>query len=89
MNELVFLKEVHRLTVPPRPQHRRSRGAVRHIQLGAGSAGSNNSRVVGLLPQLLEFYIKEATHHCVVRVARRAWLREGVHDCHSDRHIYN
>jgi 26S proteasome regulatory subunit N1 len=38
--------------------------------LGVVSAGSNNSRVAGLLRQLSEFYAKEANHLFVVRLAQ-------------------
>ena len=38
--------------------------------LGIVSAGSNNSRVAGLLRQLSEFYSKEANHLFVVRLAQ-------------------
>jgi 26S proteasome regulatory subunit N1 len=38
--------------------------------LGIVSAGSNNSRVAGLLRQLSEFYAKEANHLFVVRIAQ-------------------
>eukprot|EP01006_Ploeotia_vitrea_P026081 TRINITY_DN59051_c3_g1_i1.p1 TRINITY_DN59051_c3_g1~~TRINITY_DN59051_c3_g1_i1.p1 ORF type:complete len:947 (-),score=-30.00 TRINITY_DN59051_c3_g1_i1:112-2952(-) len=38
--------------------------------LGLISAGTNNSRVAGLLRQLSEFYMKEANHLYVVRIAQ-------------------
>lgn len=38
--------------------------------LGIVSAGSNNSRIAGLLRQLAEFYVKEANHLFVVRIAQ-------------------
>ena len=38
--------------------------------LGLVSAGSNNSRVAGLLRSLAEFYGKEANHQFVVRIAQ-------------------
>mmetsp|Transcript_22567 Transcript_22567/g.38211 ORF Transcript_22567/g.38211 Transcript_22567/m.38211 type:complete len:889 (+) Transcript_22567:56-2722(+) len=38
--------------------------------LGVVSAGSNNSRVAGLLRQLSEFYAKEANHLFIVRLAQ-------------------
>lgn len=38
--------------------------------LGIVSAGSNNSRIAGLLRQLSEFYVKEANHLFVVRIAQ-------------------
>ena len=40
------------------------------FSLGVVSAGSNNSRVAGLLRGLSEFYIKEADHLFVVRLAQ-------------------
>jgi 26S proteasome regulatory subunit N1 len=40
------------------------------FSLGVVSAGSNNSRVAGLLRQLSEFYSKEANHLFVVRLAQ-------------------
>lgn len=40
------------------------------FSLGLVSAGSNNSRVAGLLRQLSEFYIKEADHLFIVRLAQ-------------------
>jgi 26S proteasome regulatory subunit N1 len=43
-------------------------GAI--LGLGFVSAGSNNSRVAGLLRQLSDFYAKEANHLFVVRIAQ-------------------
>eukprot|EP00602_Paraphysomonas_sp_CaronLab_P000859 CAMPEP_0185030934 /NCGR_PEP_ID=MMETSP1103-20130426/18094_1 /TAXON_ID=36769 /ORGANISM="Paraphysomonas bandaiensis, Strain Caron Lab Isolate" /LENGTH=894 /DNA_ID=CAMNT_0027566249 /DNA_START=45 /DNA_END=2729 /DNA_ORIENTATION=- len=40
------------------------------FSLGLVSAGSNNSRVAGLLRQLSEFYAKEANHLFIVRLAQ-------------------
>jgi 26S proteasome regulatory subunit N1 len=40
------------------------------IALGIVSAGTNNSRVAGLLRQLSEFYSKEASHVFCVRIAQ-------------------
>ncbi|GAX23623.1 26S proteasome regulatory subunit N1 [Fistulifera solaris] len=40
------------------------------IALGVVSAGTNNSRVAGLLRQLSEFYSKEASHVFCVRIAQ-------------------
>jgi 26S proteasome regulatory subunit N1 len=45
-----------------------AQGAI--LGLGLVSAGSNNSRVAGLLRQLSEFYAKEASHLFVVRIAQ-------------------
>ena len=43
-------------------------GAI--LGMGLISAGTNNSRVAGLLRQLSEFYAKEANHLFVVRLAQ-------------------
>ena len=43
-------------------------GAI--LGLGMVSAGSNNSRVAGLLRQLSEFYAKEANHLFMVRISQ-------------------
>lgn len=40
------------------------------LALGLVSAGTNNSRVAGLLRQLSEFYSREANHLFVVRIAQ-------------------
>ena len=40
------------------------------LGLGLVSAGSNNSRVAGLLRQLADFYVKEADHLFVVRISQ-------------------
>lgn len=59
------------------------------IGLGIVSAGTNNSRVAGLLRQLSEFYSKEAGHIFCVRIAQ-GLLHMGkglltLHPFHSDR----
>jgi 26S proteasome regulatory subunit N1 len=61
------------------------------LALGLVSAGTNNSRVAGLLRQLSEFYIREANHLFVVRIAQ-GLLHMGkglmtLHPFHSDRLI--
>jgi len=45
-----------------------AQGAI--LALGIISAGTNNSRVAGLLRQLSEFYSREANHLFVVRIAQ-------------------
>ncbi|KAL7464091.1 hypothetical protein ACHAXS_004428 [Conticribra weissflogii] len=61
------------------------------IAMGLCSAGTNNSRVAGLLRQLSEFYSKEAGHVFCVRIAQ-AMLHMGkglltLNPMHSDRMI--
>ncbi|KAF0696800.1 Aste57867_12462 [Aphanomyces stellatus] len=61
------------------------------LALGLASAGTNNSRVAGLLRQLSEFYSREANHLFVVRIAQ-GFLHMGkglitLHPFHSDRLI--
>lgn len=63
------------------------------IGLGIISAGTNNSRVAGLLRQLSEFYQKEADHIFCVRIAQ-AFLHMGkglltINPIHSDRMLTN
>jgi 26S proteasome regulatory subunit N1 len=57
--------------------------------LGLISAGSNNSRVAGLLRSLSEFYVKEANHLFVVRIAQGLNAMGkgliGLSPFHSDR----
>jgi 26S proteasome regulatory subunit N1 len=50
------------------PDSEISQNAV--LALGVASAGTNNSRVAGLLRQLSEFYSKEAGHVFCVRIAQ-------------------
>merc|ERR1740139_1406503 len=59
------------------------------IGMGVVSAGTNNSRVAGLLRQLSEFYSKEASHVFCVRIAQ-GLLHMGkgllsLNPMHSDR----
>ena len=59
------------------------------IGMGVVSAGTNNSRVAGLLRQLSEFYSKEAGHIFCVRIAQ-GLLHMGkglmtLHPFHADR----
>lgn len=60
--------------------------------LGIVSAGSNNSRVAGLLRQLSEFYAKEANHLFIVRLAQGLnAMGKGLltlSSFHSDRLVY-
>ncbi|GMF21146.1 unnamed protein product [Phytophthora lilii] len=61
------------------------------LALGLVAAGTNNSRVAGLLRQLSEFYSREANHLFVVRIAQ-GLLHMGkglmtLHPFHSDRLI--
>eukprot|EP01038_Epipyxis_sp_PR26KG_P006135 gene6135-8459_t len=63
------------------------------LGLGLVSAGSNNSRVAGLLRQLSEFYAREANHLFIVRIAQglnamgKGLL--GLSPFHSDRLLLN
>jgi 26S proteasome regulatory subunit N1 len=63
------------------------------IGLGVVSAGTNNSRVAGLLRQLSEFYSKEAGHVFCVRIAQGLLhLGKGLmtlHPFHADRMLLN
>lgn len=59
------------------------------LALGLTAAGTNNSRVAGLLRQLSDFYHREANHLFIVRVAQ-GLLHMGkgllsLHPFHSDR----
>lgn len=63
------------------------------IGMGVVSAGTNNSRVAGLLRQLSEFYSKEAGHVFCVRIAQ-GLLHMGkglltINPYHSDRMLMN
>merc|ERR1711934_552557 len=63
------------------------------LGLGVVSAGTNNSRVAGLLRQLSEFYSKEAGHVFCVRIAQ-GLLHMGkglmtISPFHSDRMLLN
>lgn len=59
------------------------------IGLGLVSAGTNNSRVAGLLRQLSEYYVKEANHLYIVRLAQGLNAMGkgliGISPFHSDR----
>lgn len=63
------------------------------IALGVVSAGTNNSRVAGLLRQLSEFYSKDASHVFCVRIAQ-GLLHMGkglmtINPFHSDKMLMN
>ena len=63
------------------------------VALGVVSAGTNNSRVAGLLRQLSDFYSKEAGHVFCVRIAQ-GLLHMGkgllsINPFHSDRMLLN
>jgi 26S proteasome regulatory subunit N1 len=63
------------------------------MALGIVSAGTNNSRVAGLLRQLSEFYSKEAGHVFCVRIAQ-GLLHMGkglmtINPLHSDKMLLN
>jgi len=73
------------------PDAELSQNAV--MALGIVSAGTNNSRVAGLLRQLSEFYSKEAGHIFCVRIAQ-GLLHMGkglmtINPHHSDRMLMN
>jgi len=63
------------------------------LGLGLVSAGSNNSRVAGLLRQLADFYAKEASHLFVVRLAQGLNATSkglvSLNPFHSDRLLMN
>jgi 26S proteasome regulatory subunit N1 len=67
--------------------HELAMGAI--FSLGLVSAGTNNSRVAGLLRQLSEFYSKEANHLFIVRIAQGLIAMGkgllGISPFHSDR----
>jgi 26S proteasome regulatory subunit N1 len=73
------------------PDSELSQNAI--IALGIASAGTNNSRVAGLLRQLSEFYSKEAGHVFCVRIAQ-GLLHMGkglmtLNPFHSDKTLLN
>ncbi len=73
------------------PDSELSQNAI--LGLGIVSAGTNNSRVAGLLRQLSEFYSKEAGHVFCVRIAQ-GLLHMGkglmtIQPYHSDRMLLN
>lgn len=68
-----------------------AQGAI--LGLGIVSAGTNNSRVAGLLRQLSEFYAKEPNHLFAVRIAQGLnSMAKGLvtlNPIHSDRFLMN
>lgn len=64
--DFAVIDQLSRLSHDPDPEI--SQNAV--LALGIVSAGTNNSRVAGLLRQLSEFYSKEAGHVFCVRIAQ-------------------
>jgi 26S proteasome regulatory subunit N1 len=83
--DFAVIDQLSRLSHDPDPEI--SQNAI--IGLGIVSAGTNNSRVAGLLRQLSEFYGKEAGHVFCVRIAQ-GLLHMGkglltLHPFHADR----
>jgi 26S proteasome regulatory subunit N1 len=83
------IDQLSRLSHDPDPEL--AQNAI--IGLGVVSAGTNNSRVAGLLRQLSEFYSKEASHVFCVRIAQ-GLLHMGkglisINPFHSDRLLLN
>lgn len=71
--------------------HELAQGAI--LALGLISAGTNNSRIAGLLKQLSEFYAREANHLFVVRISQGLNSMGkgliGLNPLHSDRLLMN
>lgn len=87
--EFTIVDQLSRLTHDPDAEL--SQNAI--MALGIVSAGTNNSRVAGLLRQLSEFYSKEAGHIFCVRIAQ-GLLHMGkglmtVNPQHSDKMLIN
>jgi 26S proteasome regulatory subunit N1 len=83
--DFTVIDQLSRLSHDPDPEL--SQNAI--FGLGIVSAGTNNSRVAGLLRQLSEFYNKEAGHVFCVRIAQ-GMLHMGkglitINPFHSDR----
>jgi 26S proteasome regulatory subunit N1 len=83
------IDQLSRLTHDPDAEM--SQNAI--MALGIVSAGTNNSRVAGLLRQLSEFYSKEASHVFCVRIAQ-GLLHMGkglltINPFHSERMLLN
>lgn len=87
--DFAVIDQLSRLTHDPDTEL--SQNAI--IALGVVSAGTNNSRVAGLLRQLSDFYSKEAGHVFCVRIAQ-GLLHMGkgllsINPFHSDRMLLN
>jgi 26S proteasome regulatory subunit N1 len=87
--EFAIVDQLSRLSHDPDAEL--SQNAI--IALGVVSAGTNNSRVAGLLRQLSEFYSKEAGHVFCVRIAQ-GLLHMGkglmtINPLHSDKMLLN
>lgn len=83
--EFTVIDQLSRLSHDPDPEI--AQNAI--LAMGLVSAGTNNSRVAGLLRQLSEFYSKEFSHVFCVRIAQ-ALLHMGkglltLNPLHSDR----
>ncbi|KAL3922476.1 MAG: hypothetical protein SGILL_002184 [Bacillariaceae sp.] len=83
--DFAVIDQLSRLSHDPDPEI--SQNAI--IGMGIVSAGTNNSRVAGLLRQLSEFYSKEAGHVFCVRISQ-GLLHMGkglltLHPFHADR----
>lgn len=87
--DFAVIDQLSRLTHDPDTEI--SQNAI--LALGVVSAGTNNSRVAGLLRQLSDFYSKEAGHVFCVRIAQ-GFLHMGkglmtINPFHSDRMLLN
>jgi 26S proteasome regulatory subunit N1 len=87
--EFVVVDQLSRLSHDPDAEL--SQNAI--MAMGIVSAGTNNSRVAGLLRQLSEFYSKEAGHVFCVRIAQ-GLLHMGkglmtINPLHSDKMLLN
>ena len=87
--EFTVIDQLSRLSHDPDSEL--SQNAI--IGMGVVSAGTNNSRVAGLLRQLSEFYSKEAGHIFCVRIAQ-GLLHMGkglitINPFHSDKMLMN
>ena len=87
--DFAVIDQLSRLSHDPDPEI--SQNAI--MALGIVSAGTNNSRVAGLLRQLSEFYSKEAGHVFCTRIAQ-GLLHMGkglltINPFHSDRMLLN